>query len=461
MVEPQLAPKRLALAITGMSCANCELLIERKFKDIPGVQSVRVDHTRGCAEVEHTGEVDLATLRRAVEADGYVVSPWREGDAVPGKHSVRDAAEIGGAFAVLIGIIFALQYFDLLPHGLAVSDSMSYGLALLIGLVASVSSCMAVTGGLLVAAAATYNASYPSLSGIEKAKPHIYFNAGRIVSYTVLGGVIGGIGSALTLSAEATGVLTIAASLIMIALGLKMLGLFGGLGRLMPRLPVSLSHRIHDLSTHQTKGSAFALGAATFFLPCGFTQALQLYVLGKGDATTGALTMLAFSLGTLPALLSLAALSSFAKGALQRRFLRVAAAAVIVLGVLNIEYGLVLTGLGAGSSVTEADAEAPSKATMINGRQVVVMKVVDFSYMPHVFEVKQNVPVEWRIDASEAVGCGQFILAPKLGVRRLLSSVSTTTITFTPREPGEYAFNCGMGMMTPGSKFIVVPDSAG
>jgi sulfite exporter TauE/SafE len=419
-----------------------------------------VDHTRGYAEIEHTGELDLATLQRAVADDGYAVSPW-SGAAALKRHSARDVAEIAGAFAVLIGIIFALQYFDLLPHGLAVSDSMSYGLVVLIGLVASVSSCMAVTGGLLVAAAATYNTSHASLSGFERVKPHLYFNVGRIVSYTLLGGVIGAIGSALTLSAEATGVLTIVASVIMIAIGLKMLGLLPGFGRLLPDLPRAVSDRIHGLATRQAKGGAFALGAATFFLPCGFTQALQLYVLGKGDIATGALTMLAFSLGTLPALVSLSALSSFAKGALQRRFLRMAGAAVIVLGVLNIEHGLVLSGLGANASLTEGEAEAATRPTMVNGRQVVVMKVVDFGYIPHVFEVKQNVPVEWRIDASEAAGCGQLLLAPRLGIRRLLSSVSTTTITFMPREPGEFPFNCGMGMMTPGSKFVVVPNSAG
>jgi hypothetical protein len=208
-------------------------------------------------------------------------------------------------------------------------------------------------------------------------------------------------------------------------------------------------------------GGAFTLGALTFFLPCGFTQALQLYVLGKGSFTTGALTMLVFALGTLPALLSLSALSSFAKGGFQKRFLRFAGAAVIVLGVLNIEYGLVLSGLGTGSNPaiaeTEPDSETPVRATQMDGKQVVVMRVVDFDYVPHIFEVKQDVPVEWRIDSSEAVACGQFLIAPQLGVRKLLSLIGTTTITFTPRQTGEFMFNCGMGMMRPGSKFIVVP----
>jgi hypothetical protein len=170
--------------------------------------------------------------------------------------------------------------------------------------------------------------------------------------------------------------------------------------------------------------------------------------------------MLVFALGTLPALLSLSALSSFAKGAFQKHFLRLAGAAVIILGALNIQYGLVLSGLGGGSVPAGAEIAAPVHATQMDGKQVVTMRVVDFTYLPAVFQVKQGIPVEWRIDASEAVGCGLMILAPGLRIRQLLSSKSTSLITFTPRQTGEFQFNCGMGMMSPWeARFIVVPAS--
>jgi uncharacterized protein len=90
---------------------------------------------------------------------------------------------------------------------------------------------------------------------------------------------------------------------------------------------------------------------------------------------------------------------------------------------------------------------------------VIVMHVVDLAYQPSRFVVKQGVPVEWRIDASEAAACGRMLLAPKLGIRSILSDKSTSTIRFTPKEPGEYAFNCGMGMMTPDARIIVVPNA--
>jgi uncharacterized protein len=322
-----------------------------------------------------------------------------------------------------------------------------------------------VTGGLLVAVAAKYNDATANLTPMQRMKPHLYFNAGRILSYTLLGGAIGALGSALTLSPEVNGILTIVASAVMILLGLQMLRLLPSLTRFLPTMPKSFGHFIHDLAERDANGGAFALGAATFFLPCGFTQALQLYVLAKGSFTVGALTMLAFALGTLPALLSLSAMSSFATGGLQKHFLKIAGAAVIVLGVANIQYGLVLTGSSMNAEPVEmggTPAEvAPSPVAVTDGKQVVVMRIDGFDYVPNRFTVRQGVPVEWRIDASEAAACGRFLLAPGLGIQKLLSDRSTTMISFIPKEAGEFGFNCGMGMMTPGSKFTVVPNARG
>jgi sulfite exporter TauE/SafE len=217
------------------------------------------------------------------------------------KNSARDYAEIGAAFLIVAGVLFALGQFDLLPKQYSLSTTMSYGLVFVIGLVASVSSCIAVTGGLLVAVAAKYNETTVNLTPMRRMKPLIYFNAGRVLSYTLLGGAIGALGSTLTLSPEVTGALTIIASAVMILLGLQMLKLLPALTRFLPTMPKAVGHYIHDLAERDANGGAFVLGAATFFLPCGFTQALQLYVLAKASFTVGALTMLAFSLGTLPA----------------------------------------------------------------------------------------------------------------------------------------------------------------
>jgi len=374
----------------------------------------------------------------------------------------RDYIEIAAAFAIIIGVLLALGNFDLLPNQFGVSETMSYGLVFVVGLVASVSSCIAVTGGLLVAVAAKYNEAIVRLTPMQRLKPHVYFNAGRIISYTVLGGVIGAVGSALMPSPQANGLLTLVASAVMILLGLQMLKVLPGLTQFLPTMPKRIN-AIHDLAERDANGGAFMLGAATFFLPCGFTQAFQLYVLAKGSAEVGALTMLVFSLGTLPALLTLSTASSLASGSFQRHFVRFAGAAVIVLGLANIQYGLALTGSDMSEAVatnSEPAVAVPAQEIAGGEKQIVVMRIEGFSYVPSHFTVKQGIPVEWRIDASEAADCGRMLLAPRLGIRRILSDRSTTMISFVPQQAGEFGFNCGMGMMTPG-KFTVIPHGRG
>jgi protein-disulfide isomerase/sulfite exporter TauE/SafE/copper chaperone CopZ len=461
------SPKKLEVDIRGMHCANCEVWIERRFKKIAGVQRVRANYITGKAEIAHSGDLDINMLQSAVKDEGYTVSlaQGQRDRALDSKNTSRDYVEIGAVFLVLAGLYIALNELDVLP-GLAVPNTISYGLAFLIGVVASLSTCIAVTGGLLVAVAAKYNAVSGSLSGAQRFKPHIYFNAGRVVSYTILGGAIGALGSTFTLSADANGLLIIFASAVMIALGLQMLKLLPPLKLFAPRMPKFIAHKIHDLSEKEAKGGAFILGASTFFLPCGFTQALQLYVLAKGSFMTGALIMLAFSLGTLPALVSLSALSSFARGSFQRYFLKFAGVAVVLLGLFNIQSGLTLTAVGTENSTPivagtkQASPAIEQPAPIVDGKQIVEMKIVGYRYEPNRFAVVQGMPVEWRIDASKAAGCGRIILAPKAGVRKLLPS-GTTVIAFTPQEPGDIVFNCAMGMMTRGSKIIVLPGTKG
>jgi protein-disulfide isomerase/sulfite exporter TauE/SafE/copper chaperone CopZ len=454
--------RRLLLKVGGMHCPNCDVLIERKFKAIPGVLKVRARHSSGKVEIiYYSGELNLPALRQTVEDDGYTVALWQDRHTAPSpeQSAGRHYLETGAAFLVVVGAYIALQQLGVVPDRLSVPNTISYGLAFAIGVVASLSTCMAVTGGLLVAVAARYNAATPDLTPMQRFRPHLFFNAGRLASYSTLGAAIGALGSTLTLSPEANGVLVIAASAVMIVLGLQMLRLVPA--GFLPRMPKFFAHRIHSLSERETKGGAFLLGASTFFLPCGFTQALQLYVLAKGSAETGALIMLAFAIGTLPALLSLSAISSFARGAFQRYFLKFAGVTVVLLGIINVQSGLTLTTIGTEASAPERIAAASPQETAaksaptINGKQILEMKIVGYNYVPNRFTVEQGIPVEWRIDASQAVGCGRILIAPKAGVRKLLP-FGTSVVSFTPQEAGDIRFNCSMGMMTRGSSITVL-----
>lgn len=452
-----------------MHCVSCEVLLERKFKEIEGVEKVTANHANGRVEIVCLSEPKLELLNNLVKENGYSVSYWRDRHQATAQANVHgntatDYVQIGWMFLVIVSLYYILKQFNFLPS-FSITEHMSYGVVFLIGLFAAVSSCIAVVGGLLLALAGKYNESHPNLTGIQKFKPHIYFNIGRIVGYTAFGAAVGALGSVLTLSPRANGYLMIIVSAVMLLLGFQLLRLFPWLQRFSPKMPKFISHKVHDLSTKESNGAPFALGASTFFLPCGFTQALQLYVLASGDWKIGALTMLTFSLGTMPALLSLSAISSFAKGAFQNHFLRFAGVLIVMLSVFNINNGLALAGYDVNlGSIFALGGKVTNDALtvqILDGKQIVKMTVNGYTYTPNKFTVVEGVPVEWQIDGGNASGCGKVLVMPSLGTSKYLSPEGITTIVFTPTETGTIPFNCSMGMMTRGSEFTVIPNTAG
>lgn len=448
--------------IRGMHCASCEVLIERKFKQIPGVEKVKVNQSKGEAEIFYTKEPSTEDLQNAIKSDGYKIS--LEGSQKPSR---KEYVEIGAIFIILIGLYLLFKQFNLLPN-LGISNTMSYGFVFLIGLIAATSTCMAVTGGLLLAVTTKYNNLYPNLNSAQKFKPHIYFNLGRIVSYTILGGLVGLIGSAITFSPKITGIIMITVSVLMMGIGIQMLNIFPWLSFLQIKMPKIIAHKVYESVSTQNPLAPFLFGSSTFFFPCGFTQALQLYVLTKGDFATGALIMFFFSLGTLPGLLSLGALTSFVKGAIQKYVIKVSAALIILIGLFNISSGLVLAGADLGglssNSITgyaTAQVNIDDNVKIVKGRQLVQMKVVGLDYIPSKFKVLQGIPVDFEIDGTQARGCAQVLTIPNLNIVEYLPREGTKTISFTPQELGTIPFRCTMGMTTWGAAFEVIPNTKG
>lgn len=454
--------RKIVVKIDGMTCSSCEILIERLFKKIPGIESVNVDRSAGKAELHCSKEPRLEALMEAVKDHGYSVSLSDVKDPKgTNRYEIeikRDHIEILGWLLLILVASAVFQKLNLLPQ-IGISHNMSYLLIFAMGILASLSTCAAVTGGILLAASSKYNQMHHNLTGAQRFRPHIFFNAGRIVSYTTFGALLGIVGSSITLSPWANGMLLIIGSLSMILLGLQLLKLFPALSRFHLGFPKRFSNKILDASNKPT--APFLLGASTFFLPCGFTQALQLYVLSRSDPVLGALAMFMFSIGTLPGTLSIGAISSFVKGDFQKHFFKFSGVLIVIVGIFSIGNGLALAGVNFGYPVLTSGSLQKATATaapIINGKQIVEMTVNGLSYSPSKFTVFQGVPVEWHIDGRQAAGCAQVIIAPKLKIAEYLPRDTVKTVVFLPRETGTIGFGCSMGMTTPGAAFNVVPN---
>ncbi|MFH0773828.1 MAG: sulfite exporter TauE/SafE family protein [bacterium] len=433
--------------IRGMHCKSCELLIEDELKTIKGVSSVDISHRTGSATIHFEGKrLNHADVVNAVKQAGYELGTT---DKLPffSKNS-NDYIELGFGLVILILVYYIAKSLGIFDFNLMRSNNFSsLPVVFLVGLTAGVSTCMALVGGVVLAVAGRFSQDNPDASPGKKFAPHVFFNLGRIVSFSLLGGVIGLIGSAFQLSTSVNGLIVVLVGIAMIILGLQLTNIFPQLTAVSLTLPKGLS-KFFGTSTHADKvyshKSAALMGALTFFVPCGFTQAIQLYAMTTGSFTTGALTMAVFALGTAPGLLSLGGVTSLVKGKSSGLFFKFVGLVVIVMAFFNISNGLTLAGIKKSTQKTIVQEQDPN-VKMENGVQVVYMEQNAQGYYPNVFTVKKNVPVKWIVKSVYPYSCASSLMVQKLNIRTVLTE-KEQVFEFTPKESGDIPFSCSMGM---------------
>ena len=446
---------KTVVPIKGMHCRSCELLIEDELKNIPGVKKVDVSHKKACAEVYYNNsQLKVEDIDKAVQNAGYQVGFSEKPPIFSAK--VDDYMDIIYA-AIVLFFLFILVDGLGFSKFFAVNPGHPSNLltVALIGLTAGFSTCMALIGGIVLGVSARFSQSHLGASAIEKFKPHLFFNLGRIVSYTILGGAIGLLGSFFQFSGTSLGLVTAAVALVMLTLGLQLTGLFPRLKNISFTLPKGISKLlgIKDRSEKEySHKNSFLMGASTFFLPCGFTQAMQLYAVSTGSFVQGAAIMGIFALGTAPGLLSVGGLTAAIKGTFAQKFFKFAGVVVSLLAFFNLNNGLNLLGTNPfndlGNRINAyAASDKNSGAKVENGVQVVRMDQTASGYSPNSFTVTVGIPVRWIINSKDPNTCASSIVSSKLNVRQSLHP-GENIIEFTPKEVGTIKFSCSMGMYT-------------
>lgn len=431
---------KLVLPIRGMTCRSCEMLLEASIGAVPGVRRVRVNHRRGIAEVVPSDvPLNEAALEQAVEQAGYRVGhehlPWISRDRNTYVHLAIALVVIGIAALAILMTGASLPSF-------AAGGTLTLPLALLIGLTAGFSTCMAVIGGIVLASSARFAERNPDLSGWQKFQPHLVFNAGRILGFAVFGGLLGAIGGILQLSDAFVALLTVAVGVVMLLLGVKLTKVSPRIARMSPAIPRFLQWRGKGPATGPVLAAGTS-GALSFFLPCGFTLAMQLAAVQSGSFRTGALLMAAFALGTAPGLLSLGGLTAAIRGRAAQGFFATAGLVVFLLGAYNVRAGWNVLGSAGGPSAgtvvtdTTIDPAAPL--------ETITMSQGDDGYTPNMLTVHAGSRVRWVINSTNPYTCASALRVPQLGIKQQLTP-GENVIEFVATSTGEIPFQCSMGM---------------
>ncbi len=441
---------KIKVPIKGLHCSSCEILTEDKLSKISGVKKVKVSHLTGEAVIEYDGEApDMGQINRGITSLGYEVGEdsklWLTRDHETQYYFLVSLALILGLY--WLANLFGLNNISWQGSG----NNFSWLMVVVVGLTAGFSTCMAIVGGMVLAIGANYAKAHPNLSFKRKLIPSLTFMAGRVVGYFLLGGVLGMLGQKFKISATVNGLITLLVGVVLLFLGLKLIKLFPRLSSWQLTLPKALARSLginKERDTYSHWGSA-VLGALTFFTPCGFTQAMQLYALSSGSWLAGATIMGLFALGTAPGILSLGTLASAIKGKISNFLFILVGMGLIFFSMFNIANGYKLLSLSGSWSWPSKTSNSVSLegVEMKDGQQIIRMTQSSRGYTPNKFKLIKDVPVKWIITSTSPNSCSSSLIVPKFNIEKQLAS-GENIIEFTPKVLGKVGFSCSMGMYT-------------
>lgn len=319
-------------------------------------------------------------------------------------------------------------------------------LAFITGLTSGGISCMAVQGGLLASALTNQNENTP------KSVPVAAFLASKLVAYTILGLLLGAVGSALSLTPSVQGWMQIAAGVFMLLTVGRMLNIHPIFRHFAIQPPKSIYKLLKGKTKDETVVSAGVLGFLTVLIPCGITQGMIVYAIASGNALSGASIMFAYTLGTSPVFFALGV--SAAHLMKRKGFTFVTACLILVLGLMSINTGQVVRGsVHTFQNYSDALASTllskdPVTIATVNteGVQEVTINVTSRGYNSSVDSIKTGVPTRLKLVTNDTLGCSRAFTIPKLNYQVMLPLTGEEIVEFTPEKAGVLSYTCSMGM---------------
>jgi len=210
--------------------------------------------------------------------------------------------------------------------------------------------CVGMCGGFVIMYSAELRAAGVNASWSRRAVSHAAYNTGRIITYSLVGGLMGVAGSFVESAGRLQGIQGLAlliAGGMMIALGLNLLGLLGKPGWLDSASVASkggFGRAFRSLMSRRGTAAVFGLGLLLGLIPCGLSYTMEIKAASSGGFLQGFSLMAAFGLGTVPALVGVGLFYDVLEAKLRARIYKAAAVLVLVIGVKTLLRGLAFNG---------------------------------------------------------------------------------------------------------------------
>ena len=427
--------KKIYIKIEGITCNHCKIKITKALEKIQNIKNI--DFDGHIAEVEYKGKIDKEKMVDFIIEEDYHTDLKMISD---NKRLLKRTMSIGELlkmvgifilFSFILNRLFGFNIFNMIP---VINSNTTYVMLFVTGLLTSI-HCISMCGAINLIA---------STSTTKNFKKPILYNLGRLTSYTLLGGIVGLLGSVFKINMYIQGTIIIFASIFMLLMALNMMGIIN----------FSLKFKLPKVFNKlKTKGS-FMIGLFNGLMPCGPLQAMQIYALSTGSFIYGALSMFLFCLGTIPLMLFVGMISNFLNNKHRKILNKVSTVLILVLSLVMFNRGLLGMGVDI-SNIFKPNYNNYLKSDMVDNNQVIEFDLSANGYKDIV--VQKGIPVKMIINASSdtLTGCNNSIKINSFNITKDLN-IGKNEIEFTPNNTGTFTYTCWMGMLK--NNIVVVDD---
>ena len=415
--------------IDGITCDNCRNKITKELLNIEEIKEVKI--IKNIAEIKLSKKIDnLKIIQSIINLDyftknDYISDKIKDIDSdIKLKEFIIILIMIV-VFIYIINKIFGYNIFNVIP---TINNGITYGMLFVTGLLTSI-HCISMCGAINLIA--TFNKE----NKINLKRPILY-NLGRLISYSFLGGIVGLVGSVISINEKVNGLIIIFASIVMLLMSLNMLNI--------------IKFKLFKFKKFRVKtNNSFVIGIINGFMPCGPLQAMQVYALSTGSFIKGSLSMFLFCLGTIPLMLSVGIIFNIVKG--RKRILLNKISSVLIL-LLSI--GTLIRGMSAiGINYNSNNYENYTASTIYGDYQEVNIDLSYGNYDDIIVQKGKKVRLIINVDKKYLTGCNNFVIIDEFGIKKRLE-VGKNIIEFTPNNIGDYSMNCWMNMINNNIKVI-------
>ena len=412
--------KKIYVKIKGIHCSHCIDTIRKSLLEISNIKSIEFDGFIAC--ISYQGKIETKKIVENILKCDYITKEEWISDC---KEDLKKEVTIK-KFIVLLGIIFLGFYlltkilgfnpFNKIP---TIDTNITYGMLFITGLFTSI-HCISMCGAIQLLF------FFPN-DKFDK-KRILIFHLGRILSYTIIGGIAGLVGNILAINTKVLAILILLSSFCMMIMSLNMLGILS-------------IKKIHFYKIASKSKNPFLIGFLNGLMPCGPLQAMQVYALSTGNLVSGSISMLIFGLGTLPLMLVSYTVFQFFHGKRKILVNKLASILIFILSIMMFNRGLSMLDI----NLFHVDSNYLT-ATIVDNYQVVEFDL-DYDHYQDI-KVKKDIPVKMiiHVDKNKLTGCNNEILISKFNIKKKLE-VGENIIYFTPNKKENITYTCWMNMI--------------